>query len=304
MRLISIGDLVIDYYYDNGKLIAVDGGISVHNIIANLASMGLDTCVIGSCGTDIKGEIAIKSLKNLKVDISHIKKNPQISTRVMHINFINNDFTSKRRCPICGNKEWYEKDFVTLTDVLNKIKNDDMIVLAGINELNKSILDNCSNKAFIDIGYYNEFEKYKDQYIIDFFNRKFEIININERVDNYIKDRFHGKNIYNGKIVIITRGKNGAEFIYKNEKTEKKLTPTKEKDPNGAGDAFFASVIFDYLTDKNFDLDKAFKNATNLTSKVVSCLGARGHLHNLFEVEKEDDSCTCKSLILKRNPNN
>ena len=47
MRLISIGDLVIDYYYDNGKLIAVDGGISVHNIIANLASMGLDTCVIG-----------------------------------------------------------------------------------------------------------------------------------------------------------------------------------------------------------------------------------------------------------------
>ena len=25
MRLISIGDLVIDYYYDNGKLIAVDG---------------------------------------------------------------------------------------------------------------------------------------------------------------------------------------------------------------------------------------------------------------------------------------
>ena len=50
-----------------------------------------------NCKDDIKGQIAINILKDLNVDISLIKKNPNIPTRVMHINFINNDFTSKRR---------------------------------------------------------------------------------------------------------------------------------------------------------------------------------------------------------------
>lgn len=300
MRIVSIGDLVTDYYYDNGDLIVVDGGISVHNIIANLSSKGLDTCAIGTCGDDIKGQIAINSLKDLNVDTSLIKKNPNIPTRVMHINFINNDFTSKRRCPVCGNKKWYEKDQLTKEDVLSNIKEDDVIVIAGINELNKSILENCNNKAFIDIGYYNEFEEYTDQYIIDFFKRGFEVININERVDDYIKDRFAGKNIYNGNIVIITRGKKGADFIINNDIIEKSLTPTKEIDPNGAGDAFFSSIIYDYLSNNRFDVDKAFNNATELTSMVVSNLGARGHLHELYEVERDNDLCTCESFKVKK----
>ena len=35
MKVISIGDLVTDFYYKNGNLIGVNGGMSSHNIIAN-----------------------------------------------------------------------------------------------------------------------------------------------------------------------------------------------------------------------------------------------------------------------------
>ena len=74
MRVVSIGDLVLDYYYKNEKLLGVNGGMTSHNIIVNLAKMGLNTCVYGSCGNDIQGEMAINSLKKVNVDTFNIKK--------------------------------------------------------------------------------------------------------------------------------------------------------------------------------------------------------------------------------------
>ena len=59
MRVVSIGDLVTDYYYKNGKLIGVNGGMTSHNIIANLAKAGIKTSVFACCGDDPQGEIAI-----------------------------------------------------------------------------------------------------------------------------------------------------------------------------------------------------------------------------------------------------
>lgn len=300
MRIVGIDDLVLDYYYDNGKLIAVDGGISVYNILVNLAAKNLPTSAIGSCGNDIKGKISIDSLKRLNVDTSNIEENPNINTRSMHINFVNGSFTSKRRCPICGEKDWYEKSLIEVDNILDKLDKDDILLFQGATPINKKILDNCNNKALVDLGYYNEFNDYSDEYIIDYFKRKFEILNINERVYNYFKERFNNKNIYNGNLIVITKGKEGATFIYKDNVINNNLKPTKEIDPNGAGDAFFSSIIYDYLTNKDFNIDEAFENATKLTSKVVSVLGARGHLHPLYEVEKENDKCTCKTLKLKK----
>ena len=47
MKVISIGDLVTDYYYKNNKLVGVSGGMSSHNIIANITKMELNTAVFG-----------------------------------------------------------------------------------------------------------------------------------------------------------------------------------------------------------------------------------------------------------------
>ena len=72
MRVVSIGDLVTDYYYKNEKLLGINGGMTSHNIIANLAKMGIDTATFGVCGDDLQGKIAIKSLENLNVDVKNI----------------------------------------------------------------------------------------------------------------------------------------------------------------------------------------------------------------------------------------
>lgn len=41
MKIISICDLVTDFYYKNGKLVGINGGMTSHNIIANIAKIGV-----------------------------------------------------------------------------------------------------------------------------------------------------------------------------------------------------------------------------------------------------------------------
>ena len=85
MRVVSIGDLVTDYYYKDGKLLGVNGGMTSHNIIANLSNMGIETSVFGVCGNDKAGMISIKSLEDLKVDITNIKILDNVSTTLIQI---------------------------------------------------------------------------------------------------------------------------------------------------------------------------------------------------------------------------
>ena len=47
MRVVSVGDLVLDYYYKNNKILGVNGGMTAHNIIANIQKMGIPTSVYG-----------------------------------------------------------------------------------------------------------------------------------------------------------------------------------------------------------------------------------------------------------------
>lgn len=87
MRVVSIGDLVTDYYYKGKTLLGVCGGMTSHNIIANLAHKKIPTLVIGVCGNDSAGKIAIKSLQDLKIETKvEIKDN--IKTRCFHVSFI------------------------------------------------------------------------------------------------------------------------------------------------------------------------------------------------------------------------
>lgn len=100
MRVVSIGDLVTDYYYKDDKLIGINGGMTSHNIIANLAKMRIKTSVFACCGDDCQGKIAIDSLKKIKVDVENIKIINGIQTRCFHVSYYENNgklsFTSKK----------------------------------------------------------------------------------------------------------------------------------------------------------------------------------------------------------------
>ena len=100
----------------------------------------------------------------------------------------------------------------------------------------------------------NEIEKIKN---------KFDVINLNERVEKYLKNRFSIKsleeiyNILNPKMIIVTRGKKGSDFVFDNNKVNKELSnPEVEVDPTGAGDAFFSMFISEYIKNPLFKYEQ------------------------------------------------
>lgn len=301
MKVISIGDLVLDYYYKEGKLLGVNGGMSSHNIIANLSNFGMETKVIGACGNDIQGDIAIKSLDDLNVDVYNIDRF-DVHTRCFHINNLEHSFTSKKKCPICLKKHWYENSLIESEKVLKLINKDDILILDNLNLVNREIISKSNNKIMLDLGQYYELDNYSDEDIKGIFKNKFEIVNLNERVEKYLVQRFDNIEFIKANLIIITKGSKGADFIYKNKLIHKDIVSSKEIDSNGAGDAFFATIIYKYLN-KNFNIDDAYDEATKVTSKVVKCMGARGHLSNLYKVKKVKNECTCNNFELRKKPN-
>ena len=307
MRVVSIGDLVLDYYYKNGKLIGVDGGMSSHNIIANLAKKKISTAVYGVSGNDIQGKIANLSLKKLNVEVSKVLIKDNIKTRCFHVSYDEEGFISKKRCPKCNEKKWYEESQIDTEYITNNIQNDDILVFDNLNDKNIEIIKKVSNKKIIDIGQYFEFENLSKEDIINKLNNGFEIINFNERVSNYLLDRLNLKNnieLYNllkSKLVTITRGENGAIFIYNSKEYKFNLKDNGNViDSSGAGDAFISSIIFDYIKNSyefNEELfPKWYEKSIKLTSKVVSNLGSRGHLNSLYKIKKIDKVCTCENF--------
>lgn len=314
MRVVSIGDLVTDYYYKNGKLIGVNGGMSSHNIIANITKMELNTAVFGVCGDDMAGHIAIKSLKDIGVNVDNIEIIKDLKTRCFHVSYFDNngklEFKSKKRCPLCNEKRWYEPSEINTKEILKNINSNDILVFDNLNSQSQEIINNTQNRKMLDLGQYYELEKLDNNEILNKLQNKFDIINLNERVEKYLINRFNltnSKDIFDQikpNLIIITRGKDDSDFICQDFKITMMLTnPAEEIDSTGAGDAFFAVFISEYIKN-NFIVSRrliemTFEKATKLTKKVVKSFGARGHINSLYKIKKLNNYCTCQNFEIK-----
>ena len=314
MRVVSIGDLVTDYYYKNGKLIGVNGGMSSHNIIANITKMELNTAVFGVCGDDMAGHVAIKSLKDIGVNVDSIEIIKDLKTRCFHVLYFDNngklEFKSKKRCPLCNEKRWYEPSEINAKEILKNINSNDILVFDNLNSQSQEIINNTQNRKMLDLGQYYELEKLDNNEILNKLQNKFDIINLNERVEKYLINRFNltnSKDIFDQikpNLIIITRGKDDSDFICQDFKITMMLTnPAEEIDSTGAGDAFFAVFISEYIKN-NFIVSRrfieiTFEKATKLTKKLVKSFGARGHINSLYKIKKLNNYCTCQNFEIK-----
>lgn len=266
--------------------------------------------VIGVCGNDSAGKIAIKSLQDLKVE-TEIEIKDNIKTRCFHVSFIEKDdkieFLSKKKCPICNTKHWYENSQINVEKVLKFIDETDILVFDNLNEKNIKIINKTQNIKMLDLGWPNDLESISNEEIKQILS-KFTIVNLNQRVEDYLFKRFNISNILdiskyiNLKLLIVTRGNLGADFVCDNQLISKKLeTRGKEIDSTGAEDAFFGTFIYEFIKNNykiNIDyIESSFKKATCLTTKVVQSIGSRGHLNKIYKIKKVAGVCICEDFI-------
>ena len=286
MKIIGVGDLVCDLYYQDGKMIGVDGGKSFANIAVNLADQ-FPTYIWGACGLDFYGDIALKSLEELGVETKYIMRYP-VSTRLFHIDYEKKKTTKKDFKT--NEKTWYSISLTSpkIEDILEK---EDVLILDSFSYPNLSIFKNTSCKKMVDLGYFKELDSMSDEEIYELFNTPIAVLNMNERVEKYLLHRFHKIDFLNVDLFIITYGKKGAKFMWNNHSLFLPLIhQEKEIDTNGLGDLFFSQFIAYYLKHDRVTeegLKKTFEEATKKTSFLASKIGARGHLHALYRNQEK-----------------
>ena len=292
---VSHGDIILDNVYDGDlNLIKQDGGGSNWNSLYNLSYMGEICYAIGTCGKDKEGDIAISSLKNHGVNVDFIRRD-DITTSIMNIIIPNKSklgddtIIHSWYSPITNKRTLFFRENLP-TNIPQELENKEIYVLLDKFEtVNLEFINNIKNKKVcLDIGHVRFIEHYSKQYLINFFKNG-NLVQLNNNVAPLLFERLQIENefelfdLLDLDLLVITKGKKGASFIFKENDEFVCVDKSPEViaevvDSSGAGDAFFATVIKEYAyadkIDKNF-ISHTFDIANKASRDVIGQLGSR-----------------------------
>ncbi len=292
---ISHGDIILDKVYDGDlNLIKEDGGGSNWNSLYNLSYMGEACYAVGSCGNDREGELAISSLINFGVNTDFVKHG-DFPTNVMNIiiprktGLGDDSIIHSWYSPITNKRTLFFRDDLPVLLPKEILDKDLYILLDKFEPINLEFIDNIPNKKLcLDIGHYRFIEHFSKQYLTNFF-KKANLVQLNDNVSSLlferlqIQDEFELFNLLDLDLLVITRGKKGASFIFRENGNIVCIDKSPDViaevvDSSGAGDAFFATVIKEYAytasIDSNF-VNNTFGIANKASRDVISQLGSR-----------------------------
>lgn len=308
MCVIGIGELKIDEIYKKTSeglyLLKKDGGGTTWNVLCNLGANNIPTLALGVCGDDEEGDISINSLKKFNVDVSHIERVKDKTQKIYVIipegshddSSVKGFYTS----PITGVKEiiqykerWSEQinipENITGIALIDNLREQCLTAA-------KKVKNSCNCKVVLDLGHVSYIRDINNDDIIQHF-KNIDILQVNQSVADFLTQKMNldKKQILSTldlEVMVITKGSSGAEFVWNGKRNVKHREyfinePAQIVDSFGAGDAVLSVFIKNYLEifndvdslNKRF-YDKVFFEGTKLTSKVMGCIGARGHLEN------------------------
>ena len=255
----------------------VSGG-SVANSIVGLSQLGNDVGFIGKISADELGSKYEEGLKKENVKYFYSKKKEMLPTGTCLI-LVTPD-SERTMCTFLGTAGKINENDVSV----DAIKKSDIILLEGylwdegdpkkafdkaINNA-KKVSMSLSDQFCVDRHKSHFLELVKNKIDITFANEQ-EIISLID-AKNFEEVISFGKQI--GKLLVITRGENGAVAIRGEELSECGIKEgLKIVDLTGAGDLFAAGFLHGYVGNK--PLKECLELGTDMSSKVIQQIGAR-----------------------------
>lgn len=174
------------------------------------------------------------------------------------------------------------------------------IILDKFLPVNLKFIQNISTdkKICLDIGHIRFFEHFTKQYLSQFLKLA-NFVQINNNVTELLFERMQVKTEielfekFNLDLLVSTKGKKGAIFVFRENGTAKILDLSPQiiiqaTDTSGAGDAFFSTTLreYAYCTQINTEFIKStFELANQSSREVLSQFGSRleklNHRQNL-----------------------
>ncbi len=262
----------------NLKIEKTISGGSVANSIVGLSQLGNEVGFIGKVNDDELGRKYLKGLEKENVKFFYKIKSEKIPTGTCLI-LVTPD-SERTMCTFLGTA-----GKISEKDIDEKIiKKSEIIFLEGYlwdrgdpqKAFNKAI--KCSTLSAMSLSDLFCVDRHKD-YFLDLVKNKLNITFANEQeIMALIGARDFEEVITFAKmikkLVVITRGKNGAIAIKDDKVTEcaakKNLKIT---DLTGAGDLFAAGFLHGYVN--NLSLSESLNKGTELSSKIIQQVGAR-----------------------------
>ena len=198
-RFIAVGDIIADFFYNNTKLLGVDGGSSRFNVIANLAYAQCNCAIKGGCGNDTYGKAIMERLAKTGVDTSELfyRNRP---VRGYHL-IINQEtlpqitYNCSKISPINDESTWYEDNLEDIPYFSNGINEEiDVIILDSLDEFALETINKFKCDKVLDIGSIGQLDKLKNEQITT-LKGNIEVLQLNEVVLPCLRDRFKIMNL-------------------------------------------------------------------------------------------------------------
>ena len=312
MKIIGIGDLVLDVYMNEKEIIGITSGMSFANIIYNITrllkedkNIGFESIIYGVCGNDIAGNIILKEVEESGIQTKYITIKDKKDTRKFYIYLDENSnfVASKKKNYITKKESWYSTSMVKKDIPEELLSKENIYVLGSVSKNFRDIMDKIEEvegKVCLDLGHIAAFRYISLSKLKEMLTRKYYIVNLNERVAKYLLTRFgyneykELKQIFLTDMFIITKGKEEIEIILKDNNYILKNDNINytEKDPSGAGDLLFSHyIVANIIRENNMktkkdikeeiqyftkqELEEIYNNANKEIYNLVSKLGAR-----------------------------
>ena len=302
--VVGIGAANLDIYgkslidlkpkYDHPSKITTSVGGVTRNVLCNLSLLKIQTKLLATIGEDMFGKIILEDCIKNHIDINNVLKIKNESTGVFMQIFDNKNDMHMALCDMSINKN------ITV-DYL--IKNENLLKNAKIIFFDPSLPEESIKYLITNFGEKIYLDPLSDEYALKvklFINKIYAIkpnkteleilsnIKINNEEDlNTACEILINKGI---KKLYVTLGEKGALFFSKENKIRKKFKPVEKMvNASGAGDSFFATVIFGNI--KNLTEEQSLELAMAagiLTVKSSETISPELSLDNLKKIIIEE----------------
>ena len=277
MKLI-FDDKEFQLLLSNLKIEKTISGGSVANSIVGLSQLGDEVGFIGKVSDDELGSKYEEGLKSEKVQYFYSKKKEQLPTGTCLI-LVTPD-SERTMCTFLGTAGKINENDVD-AEIVNK---SEIIFLEGYlwdeGEPKKAFEKAIENAKKIAMSLSDQFcvDRHKPHFI-DLVKNKLDITFANEHEMMSLIDAKNFEEVINfskslNKLIVITRGENGAVSIFGDEIVENNVEKNLDiKDLTGAGDLFAAGYLHGYLN--NFSQIECLNKGREMSSKIIQQIGAR-----------------------------
>jgi fructokinase len=255
----------------------VSGG-SVANSIVGLSQLGNKVGFIGKVSDDDLGDKYEEGLKKENVKYFYSKKKEELPTGTCLI-LVTPD-SERTMCTFLGTAGKINESDVSS----DTIKKSEIIFLEGYlwdegepkKAFNKAI--NSANKVAMSLSDRFCVDRHKPHFL-DLVKNKLDITFANEQEITSLIEAKNFDEVINfskqlGKLIVLTRGENGAIAIKGNEVVECGIQKNlKIIDLTGAGDLFASGFLHGYIS--NLSIKESLQKGTEMSSKVIQKIGAR-----------------------------